>query len=156
MSGRESGTAGAQEGKPQLCVIAHAALAAAPPHGLAVSLLSPASLLMTFRVAGVFAVLFAETGLLIGFFRPGDTMLFTAGLLSATSGGSALHLPLGWLLAAAAAGALCGAQACYLLGGRGGRAPPAPPPSPPPPAGSAHPPLLPAPPPGGTALVLAP
>src|SRR5258708_11950254 len=101
MSGRESGTAGAQEGKPQLCVIAHAALAAAPPHGLAVSLLSPASLLMTFRVAGVFAVLFAETGLLIGFFRPGDTMLFTVGLLSATSGGSALHLPLGWLLAPA-------------------------------------------------------
>lgn len=31
---------------------------------------------------GVYAVIFAESGLLIGFFLPGDSLLFTAGLLS--------------------------------------------------------------------------
>jgi len=31
---------------------------------------------------GVYAVVFAESGLLIGFFLPGDSLLFTAGLLS--------------------------------------------------------------------------
>jgi len=30
---------------------------------------------------GLFAIIFAETGLLIGFFLPGDTLLITAGLL---------------------------------------------------------------------------
>jgi membrane-associated protein len=33
---------------------------------------------------GLFFVIFAESGLLIGFFLPGDSLLFTAGLLSAT------------------------------------------------------------------------
>src|SRR6476660_9037350 len=42
---------------------------------------------------GIFAVLVAETGLLPGFFLPGDSLLFTAGLLAASSG--VLHLPLG-------------------------------------------------------------
>ena len=36
------------------------------------------------RSIGLFAVIFAESGLLIGFFLPGDSLLFTAGLLSAT------------------------------------------------------------------------
>jgi membrane-associated protein len=31
---------------------------------------------------GLFAILFAETGLLIGFFLPGDSLLFTAGILA--------------------------------------------------------------------------
>lgn len=33
-------------------------------------------------VLGVAAIIFAESGLLIGFFLPGDTLLFTAGLLA--------------------------------------------------------------------------
>lgn len=33
---------------------------------------------------GVFAIIFAESGLIIGFFLPGASLLFTAGLLSAT------------------------------------------------------------------------
>jgi membrane-associated protein len=33
-------------------------------------------------VAGIAAIIFAESGLLIGFFLPGDTLLFTAGLLA--------------------------------------------------------------------------
>jgi len=108
--------------KETYVTIAHAALAAAPLHGLAVNPLSPVSLLRAFGTLGLFVILFAETGLLIGFFLPGDTLLFTAGLLTATSAASRLHLPLGWVLAAAAGGALCGAQAGYLLGRRGGRA----------------------------------
>ena len=59
----------------------------------------------------VLALLFAETGLLIGFFLPGDSLLFTAGLLCATTANSTLHLSLAWVLVAAAAGALLGAEA---------------------------------------------
>jgi len=33
-------------------------------------------------LAGVFTIVFAESGLLIGFFLPGDSLLFTAGLLA--------------------------------------------------------------------------
>ena len=32
---------------------------------------------------GLFGIVFAETGLLVGFFLPGDSLLFTAGILAA-------------------------------------------------------------------------
>ncbi|MFD4539476.1 DedA family protein [Streptomyces bauhiniae] len=96
---------------------------AAPPLQLAVNVLDAQSLLATFGTLGIAVVLFAETGLLIGFFLPGDSLLFTAGLLCASgSAGGAAHLSLGWVLVAAAAGALAGAQAGYLLGRRAGPA----------------------------------
>lgn len=63
---------------------------------------------------GIFLVMIAETGLLIGFFLPGDSLLFTAGLLAATSGN--LHLPLAGVLIAAATGAVIGAQLGYWIG----------------------------------------
>jgi membrane-associated protein len=91
-------------------------------HVLALNVLDPHSLLASFGPLGVAVVLFAETGLLIGFFLPGDSLLFTAGLLCATTSGSALHLSLPWVLAAAAAGALLGAQTGYLIGRRAGPA----------------------------------
>ncbi len=40
-------------------------------------------LIQTFGYIGLFAIVFAETGLLIGFFLPGDTLLFAAGALAA-------------------------------------------------------------------------
>lgn len=78
--------------------------------------LDPRSLLGSLGTLGVFLALFAETGLLIGFFLPGDSLLFTAGLLSATSATAALHLSLPWVIIAAVAGALLGAQVGYLIG----------------------------------------
>ncbi|MGN6171633.1 MAG: DedA family protein [Streptosporangiaceae bacterium] len=86
------------------------------------NLLDPNSLLAEFGALGVFLVLFAETGLLIGFFLPGDSLLFTAGLLCTTTPGSTVHLSLPVVLIAAAAGALLGAQTGYLIGRRVGPA----------------------------------
>ena len=39
-------------------------------------------LIKTIGYLGVFAIVFAESGLLIGFFFPGDTLLFAAGILA--------------------------------------------------------------------------
>ena len=85
-------------------------------HQYAVNLLSAHSLLSSFGTFGLAVVLFAETGLLIGLFLPGDTLLFTAGLLSTTSTSSSVHLHLGWVLVAVAIGALLGSQPGYFLG----------------------------------------
>ena len=87
---------------------------------LAVNVLDARSLLAAFGVLGVGAVLFAETGLLIGFFLPGDSLLFTAGLLCTGTAHSGLKLSLAPLLAAV--GALAGSQCGYLLGRKAGGA----------------------------------
>lgn len=39
---------------------------------------------------GMFAIIFAESGLFIGFFLPGDSLLFTAGFLASTAGAEVL------------------------------------------------------------------
>src|SRR5690349_15640947 len=88
----------------------------------AVNVLDAGSLLSAFGALGVAVVMFAETGLLVGFFLPGDSLLFTAGLLCAGSSDSSVHLSLWQVLAAAVVGALLGAQTGYWLGRRGGRA----------------------------------
>lgn len=60
---------------------------------------------------GLFLVIFAETGLLLGFFLPGDSLLITAGLLCAQG---SLSLPL--VMLACALGAILGDSAGYALG----------------------------------------
>lgn len=88
---------------------------------LAFNPLSANDLLASFGTVGILVALFAETGLLIGFFLPGDSLLFTAGLLCAVGAGG-LHLSLPWVLLAAAVGALAGAQVGFLIGRRAGHA----------------------------------
>jgi membrane-associated protein len=95
----------------------------APPHlssQLAVNVLDAQSLLAAFGVLGVGVVLFAETGLLIGFFLPGDSLLFTAGLLCTGTADRGVRLSLAPLLLAAVVGALAGSQCGYLLGRKAG------------------------------------
>lgn len=89
---------------------------------LAVNVLDAKSLLSAFGVLGVGVVLFAETGLLIGFFLPGDSLLFTAGLLCTGSADRGVQLSLTPLLVCAVIGALTGSQCGYLLGRKAGGA----------------------------------
>jgi membrane protein DedA with SNARE-associated domain len=59
------------------------------------------------------AIVFAETGLLVGFFLPGDSLLFTAGVLCSAG---AFHLPF-WLVALGVfVSAFAGDQVGYLIG----------------------------------------
>lgn len=67
----------------------------------------------------VMAVVFAETGLLLGFFLPGDSLLFLAGALVASG---VIHLPI-WLVALGVfSAAVAGDQVGYLIGRRLGPA----------------------------------
>ena len=62
--------------------------------------------------AGLTAIIFAETGLLVGFFLPGDSLLVTAGLLAATTGVFDVWL-LGLILTVAS---IIGNTAGYAIG----------------------------------------
>jgi membrane-associated protein len=87
-------------------------------------LLDPKHIVDTVGLLGIFAIVFAESGLLVGFFLPGDSLLFTAGFLASapSSVDEALHLPLGWLLIGCAVAAIAGDQVGYLFGRRVGPA----------------------------------
>jgi membrane-associated protein len=87
----------------------------------AVNVLDAGSLLSAFGALGIAVVLFAETGLLVGFFLPGDSLLFTAGLLCVPGVDGSVHLSLWQVLIASVAGALAGAQTGFWIGRRGGR-----------------------------------
>ena len=84
------------------------------------SQISAQHLLDVLGVAGVALVLFAETGLLLGFFLPGDSLLFVAGY--ATVAHNSLHftLSLAALLVVAPASAIIGAQTGFEIGRRAG------------------------------------
>ncbi len=64
------------------------------------------------------AIVFAETGLLIGFFLPGDSLLVTAGLLASDTIGLNIWVLNGLLMAAAIAGDSTGYAIGYHLGAR--------------------------------------
>jgi len=80
--------------------------------------LDPTHLINTFGLIGIMAVLFAECGLLVGFFLPGDSLLFTAGLLAAGGLVAPLWVLLLLLPLAAVAGNLVG----YGIGRKAGPA----------------------------------
>ena len=70
--------------------------------------LDPSHLIDTFGLIGIMAILFAACGLLVGFFLPGDSLLFTAGLLVAGGRIAPLWVVLLLLPVAAIAGNLVG------------------------------------------------
>lgn len=72
-----------------------------------------------YAILGVLAITFAETGLLIGFFLPGDSLLFIAGFLTLPN--ATHHLALAPLLIGAPICAILGAQLGHYLGARFGR-----------------------------------
>jgi membrane-associated protein len=61
----------------------------------------------------LFAIVFAETGLLVGFFLPGDSLLITAGLLAANG-----TLNIWWLNALLIVAAVVGDSVGYAIGRR--------------------------------------
>lgn len=89
-----------------------------PTVALGPSWLDPDVLIEAFGMLGVLAIVFIESGLLVGFFLPGDSLLFTAGLLSANG-----TLPDLWvLLVTIPLAAFLGDQAGYGIGRKGGPA----------------------------------
>jgi membrane-associated protein len=92
---------------------------------LAVNPLDPKELVHTFGLIGVWAILFAETGLLIGFFFPGDSLLFLAGVAATPVAdaifGDGTKLSFWGLMIGAPICAIAGAQLGHWLGARYGR-----------------------------------
>jgi membrane-associated protein len=60
---------------------------------------------------GIFGIIFAESGLMVGFFLPGDSLLFTAGFLA-----SQHYLAIGLLVPLVFLAAIAGDNLGYLLG----------------------------------------
>lgn len=79
------------------------------------NLLDPAYLVKTFGYLGLFLTIFLESGIVIGFFLPGDSLLFAAGLLAAQG-----HLNIIFVILLAVAGAILGNNAGYYSGKRFG------------------------------------
>ena len=92
---------------------------------LALNPMDPKDLLQTFGLIGVWAILFAETGLLVGFFFPGDSLLFLAGVAASPVAdsifGDGTRISLTGLLIGAPLCAIVGAQLGHLLGAKYGR-----------------------------------
>lgn len=75
------------------------------------------NLIKTLGIAFLFCVVFAETGLLIGFFLPGDSLLFVAGLVAAQG-----KLSLALLLLLLSVAAIAGDSVGFLIGRKAGPA----------------------------------
>lgn len=89
-----------------------------PPLALGPKWIEADFLIETFGMLGILAIVFVESGLLIGFLLPGDSLLFTAGLLSAAG-----TLPDLWvLLVTIPIAAIAGDQVGYAIGRKAGPA----------------------------------
>ena len=102
----------------------HPSLGSALSHtGLShTGLLDPQGLIQAagpWALIGVCAIVFAETGLLVGFFLPGDTLLFFAGVLTLTG---RIPQPLWLVIVAVAIAAIAGGEVGYLIGRKTGPA----------------------------------
>lgn len=79
--------------------------------------MDPKSLIEAFGTVGLFVIVFAESGLLAGFFLPGDSLLFTAGLLASDG-----HLNFPLIVTGCFVAAVVGDQVGYVIGRRYGPA----------------------------------
>jgi membrane-associated protein len=79
------------------------------------SVFDPQALIQSGGILIVGAIVFAESGLLIGFFLPGDTLLLSAGLFAAQG-----KLPLGLLLIVTVLAAVIGDNVGYTIGRKSG------------------------------------
>jgi len=68
-------------------------------------------------IVGITAIVFVETGLFVGFFLPGDSLLVTAGILAAAG-----QLDIAWLLLFPTLAAIAGDQTGYVIGRTAGGA----------------------------------
>ncbi|MBN8867707.1 MAG: VTT domain-containing protein [Solirubrobacterales bacterium] len=83
------------------------------PLALGPSWLDPETLIEKFSMLGLMLIVFLESGLMVGFFLPGDSLLFTAGLLSSTTN----LLPDLWVLVILIPlAAIAGDQTGYWIG----------------------------------------
>ncbi|MFH1601521.1 MAG: VTT domain-containing protein [Candidatus Shapirobacteria bacterium] len=73
-------------------------------------------LIRTVGYVGIFGIVFAESGLLFGFFFPGDSLLLTAGLLASRG-----YLNIYYLVILSIIGAIGGDTAGYWIGHKWGR-----------------------------------
>lgn len=80
------------------------------------NIISPEHLVSTYGLAGIIFIIFAETGLLIGFFFPGDSLLFLAGAYAASTKPGVKHLALIPLLIGVSLAAILGGQTGYFIG----------------------------------------
>ena len=80
------------------------------------NLLDPSALVKDFGYLGIFITLFLESGIPFGFFLPGDSLLFTAGLLA-----SQHYLNIAGIIVISVAAAILGNNAGYYTGKRFGR-----------------------------------
>ena len=97
-------------------------LTTAAPQALGPSWLDPETLLENFgglALWGAALVIFAECGLLLGFFLPGDSLLFTVGLFI---GRGTIHYPIWLACVVLAAAAFVGNVVGYEIGWAGGPA----------------------------------
>jgi membrane-associated protein len=81
--------------------------------------IDPSHLLSSFGLLGLLIIVFAECGLLVGFFLPGDTLLFSAGLLTATG---TLDVPFWLSLVLVPIAAIAGNLVGYWIGYQAGPA----------------------------------
>ena len=90
-----------------------------PVTALGPSWLDPNSLVDSFGLLGILVVVFAECGLLIGFFLPGDSLLFTAGLLVKQG---TMSQPIWLVCLLITLAAIAGNQVGYMIGRKAGPA----------------------------------
>lgn len=86
---------------------------------LGTSWLDASHLIQTFGLIGIMVIVFAECGLLVGFFLPGDTLLFSAGVLVKRG---TFDQPLWLIILLICVAAIAGNQVGYEIGRRGGPA----------------------------------